>query len=37
MPDKIDELLPNAKEIQRQAAIREAEKADEHLRYMAAA
>ena len=37
MPDKIDELLPSAKEIQRQAAIREAEKADEHLRYMAAA
>jgi hypothetical protein len=36
MRDKIDELLPNAKEIQRQAAIREAEKADEHLRYMAA-
>ena len=37
MPDKIDELLPNAKEIQRQAAIKEAEKADEHLRYQAAA
>jgi hypothetical protein len=37
MPDKIDELLPSAKEIQRQAAIREAEKADEHLRYTTAA
>jgi hypothetical protein len=36
MRDKIDELLPNAKEIQRQAAIKEAERADEHLRYMAA-
>jgi uncharacterized protein (DUF1778 family) len=37
MPDKIDELLPTAKEIQRQAAIKEAEKADEHVRHMAAA
>jgi hypothetical protein len=37
MPDKIDELLPTAKEIQRQAAIKEAEKADQHVRHMAAA
>jgi hypothetical protein len=37
MPDKIDELLPTAKEIQRQAAIKEAEKADEHVRRTAAA
>ena len=37
MPNKIDELLPTAKEIQRQAAIKEAEKADERARGMAAA
>jgi hypothetical protein len=37
MPDKIDELLPTAKEIQRQAAIKQAEKADEHVRRAAAA
>ena len=37
MPDKIDEMLPTAKEIQRQAAIKEAEKADEHVRRAAAA
>jgi len=37
MPEKIDELLPTAKEIQRQAAIKEAEKADERARGMAAA
>ena len=37
MPDKIDELLPTAKEIQRQAAIKEAEKANEHVRHAAAA
>jgi hypothetical protein len=37
MSDKIDELLPTAKEIQKQAAIKEAEKADEHVRHMAAA
>jgi hypothetical protein len=37
MPNKIDELLPTAKEIQRQAAIQEAEKADQHVRHMAAA
>jgi len=37
MSDKIDELLPTAKEIQKRAAIKEAEKADEHVRHMAAA
>ena len=37
MPDKIDELLPTAKEILRQAAIKEAEKADQHVRHIAAA
>ena len=29
MPEKIDDLLPMAKEIQKQAAIKEAEKADQ--------
>ena len=37
MPDNIDDLLPTAKEIQRQAAIKEAENADGHLRRTAAA
>jgi hypothetical protein len=37
MPDNIDDLLPTAKEIQRQAAIKKAEKADEHLRRTTAA
>jgi hypothetical protein len=37
MPNKIDELLPTAKEIRKQAAIREAEKADEQVRLRAAA
>ena len=37
MPDRIDELLPTAKEILKQAAIKEAEKADQHVRHMAAA
>lgn len=37
MPENIDHLIPTAKEIQRQAAIKEAEKADEHVRRMAAA
>jgi hypothetical protein len=37
MPENIDNLIPTAKEIQRQAAIKEAEKANEHLRLMAAA
>jgi hypothetical protein len=37
MAENIDELLPTAKDIQRQAAIKEAEKADQHLRNVAAA
>jgi hypothetical protein len=37
MSEKIDDLLPTAKEIQKQAAIKEAEKADEHVRHTAAA
>jgi hypothetical protein len=36
MRENIDDLIPTAREIQRQAAIKEAEKAEEHLRYMAA-
>lgn len=37
MSNKIDELLPSAKEIQKQAAIKEAEKADKEARAAAAA
>jgi hypothetical protein len=37
MPEKIDDLLPTAKEIQKQAAIKEAEKADNVARAAAAA
>jgi len=37
MPESIDDLIPTAKEIQKQAAIKEAEKADEHVRRLAAA
>ena len=37
MPDNIDDLLPSAAEIQRRAAIHEAEKADEYARRLAAA
>ena len=37
MSGKIDDLIPNAKELQKQASIREAEKAEERLRWMAAA
>src|SRR6478735_112079 len=37
MRAKIDELIPNAKEIQKQAALRETQKADEHAKRMAAA
>jgi hypothetical protein len=37
MSEKIDDLLPTAKEIQRQAALKEAEKASEHARHQAAA
>ena len=33
----IDELLPNAKEIQKQSALKEAEKAEEFMRHQAAA
>jgi hypothetical protein len=36
MPENIDDLIPTAKEIQRQAAIKEAEKADEYLRHLTA-
>jgi hypothetical protein len=37
MPEKIDDLLPTAKEIQKQAAIKEAEKADAAARAAVAA
>jgi hypothetical protein len=37
MPAKIDDLLPTAKEIQKQAALKEAEKADDDARRLAAA
>jgi hypothetical protein len=37
MPEKIDDLLPTAKEIQKQAALKEAEKADQDARRLAAA
>jgi hypothetical protein len=37
MSGKIDDLLPTAKELQQQASIKEAEKAEERLRSMAAA
>ena len=37
MPEKIDDLLPTAKEIKKQAAIKEAEKADMEMRAAAAA
>jgi hypothetical protein len=37
MPNKIDDLLPTAKQIQIQAALKEAEKADEFVRRQAAA
>ena len=37
MSEKIDDLLPTAKEIQRQAALKEAEKASEYARHQAAA
>ena len=37
MPVNIDELLPTAKEIQKQAALKEAEKADQHADLLAAA
>jgi hypothetical protein len=37
MSGKIDDLLPTAKEVQKQAAIKEAEKADQYTRRLAAA
>jgi hypothetical protein len=36
MPEKIDDLLPTAKDIKKQAALKEAEKVDEHARRVAA-
>src|SRR5437764_13390980 len=37
MPEKIDELLPTAREIQKQAALQEAERAEQYARRTAAA
>lgn len=37
MPSKIDDLIPSANKIQQEAALREAEKAEEHARRTAAA
>lgn len=37
MSDKFDELIPTAKEIQKQVSIKEAEKAEQHLRLMTVA
>jgi len=37
MPETIDDLLPTAKEIQKQAALKEAEKADQDARRLVAA
>ena len=37
MAEKIDDLLPTAKEIQKQAALKEAEKAEQDPRRLAAA
>ena len=37
MPDKIDDLLPTAKDIQKQAALQEAERAEQYARRTAAA
>ena len=37
MSGKIDDLIPSAKELRKQASIKEAEKAEEHRRWMAAA
>jgi hypothetical protein len=36
MPDNIDDLIPNAKQILKEAALKEAEKADEYARLAAA-
>src|SRR6201991_5204375 len=37
MPDRIDDLIPNAIQIRKEAALKEAEKADEYARLTAAA
>ena len=37
MPDSIDDLIPNATQIRKEAALKEAEKADEFTRVAAAA
>ena len=37
MPDSIDDLIPNATQIRKEAALKEAEKADEYARTAAAA
>src|SRR5258708_6678003 len=37
MPDSIDDLIPHAKQILKEAALKEAEKADEYARLVAAA
>ena len=37
MPDSIDDLIPNAQKIRKEAALKEAEKADEYARLAAAA
>ena len=37
MPDSIDDLIPNATQIRKEAALKEAEKADEYVRLAAAA
>ena len=37
MPDSIDDLIPNATQIRKEAALKEAEKADEHARAATAA
>jgi hypothetical protein len=37
MPDSIDDLIPNAMQIRKEAALKEAEKADEYARLAAAA
>ena len=37
MPDSIDDLIPNATQIRKEAALKEAEKADEYVRVAAAA
>jgi hypothetical protein len=37
MPDSIDDLIPSANQIRKEAALKEAEKADEYVRLVAAA